>query len=238
MVVPPERLAVVRTPFRGRALAAQFFPFAGLRVCSPTWPLPRPSPRNPFGVLLREERNAHPLDRGHPPANGPSRPARCASCRPRSAGGLTPCVACVSVVTGQPGSTPARGPDRILGDRVVDASCSSVSRTPCSGRRAVPRSQHPGDAREFFPRRLSSPLLRHRRCTRLECARALCPAHREVHGRRRAASVVAGQSRNTGAQALAVTMRGLALREIRLRHWAALCVKSSAPRSSMASRWR
>jgi magnesium transporter len=32
--------------------------------------------------------------------------------------------------------------------------------------------------------------------------------------------VVAGQSGNTGAQALAVTMRGLALREIRIRHWA------------------
>jgi len=31
--------------------------------------------------------------------------------------------------------------------------------------------------------------------------------------------VVAGQSGNTGSQALAVTMRGLALREIRLRHW-------------------
>ena len=31
--------------------------------------------------------------------------------------------------------------------------------------------------------------------------------------------VVAGQSGNTGAQALAVTMRGLALREIRLRQW-------------------
>jgi magnesium transporter len=31
--------------------------------------------------------------------------------------------------------------------------------------------------------------------------------------------VVAGQSGNTGAQALAVIMRGLALREIRLRHW-------------------
>lgn len=31
--------------------------------------------------------------------------------------------------------------------------------------------------------------------------------------------VVAGQSGNTGAQALAVTMRGLALREIPLRHW-------------------
>jgi magnesium transporter len=32
--------------------------------------------------------------------------------------------------------------------------------------------------------------------------------------------VVAGQSGNTGAQALAVTMRGLALREVRVRHWA------------------
>lgn len=31
--------------------------------------------------------------------------------------------------------------------------------------------------------------------------------------------VVAGQSGNTGAQALAVIMRGLALREIRVRHW-------------------
>jgi magnesium transporter len=31
--------------------------------------------------------------------------------------------------------------------------------------------------------------------------------------------VVAGQSGNTGAQALAVTIRGLALREIRIRHW-------------------
>jgi magnesium transporter len=31
--------------------------------------------------------------------------------------------------------------------------------------------------------------------------------------------VVAGQSGNTGSQALAVTMRGLALREIRARHW-------------------
>ena len=31
--------------------------------------------------------------------------------------------------------------------------------------------------------------------------------------------VVAGQSGNTGAQALAVTLRGLALREIRGRHW-------------------
>ena len=32
--------------------------------------------------------------------------------------------------------------------------------------------------------------------------------------------VVAGQSGNAGAQALAVTMRGLALREVRVRHWA------------------
>ena len=31
--------------------------------------------------------------------------------------------------------------------------------------------------------------------------------------------MVAGQSGNTGSQALAVTMRGLALREIRARHW-------------------
>ena len=31
--------------------------------------------------------------------------------------------------------------------------------------------------------------------------------------------VVAGQSGNTGMQALAVTLRGLALREVRLRHW-------------------
>ena len=31
--------------------------------------------------------------------------------------------------------------------------------------------------------------------------------------------IVAGQSGNTGAQALAVTMRGLALREIRVRQW-------------------
>jgi magnesium transporter len=31
--------------------------------------------------------------------------------------------------------------------------------------------------------------------------------------------IVAGQSGNTGAQALAVTSRGLALREIRIRHW-------------------
>jgi len=37
--------------------------------------------------------------------------------------------------------------------------------------------------------------------------------------------VVAGQSGNTGAQALAVTMRGLALREIRTRHWLRVAVK-------------
>jgi magnesium transporter len=37
--------------------------------------------------------------------------------------------------------------------------------------------------------------------------------------------VVAGQSGNTGAQALAVTMRGLALREIRVRHWLRVLAK-------------
>jgi magnesium transporter len=37
--------------------------------------------------------------------------------------------------------------------------------------------------------------------------------------------VVAGQSGNTGAQALAVTMRGLAMREIRLRHCVPVAVK-------------
>jgi magnesium transporter len=37
--------------------------------------------------------------------------------------------------------------------------------------------------------------------------------------------VVAGQSGNTGAQALAVTSRGLALREIRVRHWWRILVK-------------
>ncbi len=37
--------------------------------------------------------------------------------------------------------------------------------------------------------------------------------------------VVAGQSGNTGAQALAVTMRGLALREVRPRHWPRLLFK-------------
>jgi len=37
--------------------------------------------------------------------------------------------------------------------------------------------------------------------------------------------VVAGQSGNTGAQALAVVMRGLALREIRVSHWAPVLMK-------------
>jgi magnesium transporter len=37
--------------------------------------------------------------------------------------------------------------------------------------------------------------------------------------------VVAGQSGNTGAQALAVTMRGLALREIRVRNWLKIVLK-------------
>ncbi len=37
--------------------------------------------------------------------------------------------------------------------------------------------------------------------------------------------VVAGQSGNAGAQALAVTMRGLALREITIRHWYAVMFK-------------
>lgn len=37
--------------------------------------------------------------------------------------------------------------------------------------------------------------------------------------------VVAGQSGNTGAQALAVIMRGLALREIRTRHWQRVLLK-------------
>ncbi len=39
--------------------------------------------------------------------------------------------------------------------------------------------------------------------------------------------VVAGQSGNTGAQALAVTMRGLALREVRARHWFPVAVKEA-----------
>lgn len=37
--------------------------------------------------------------------------------------------------------------------------------------------------------------------------------------------VVAGQSGNAGSQALAVTIRGLALREIRLRHWRVVALK-------------
>jgi len=37
--------------------------------------------------------------------------------------------------------------------------------------------------------------------------------------------VVAGQSGNTGAQALAVIMRGLAVREIRVRHWQRVLLK-------------
>ncbi len=37
--------------------------------------------------------------------------------------------------------------------------------------------------------------------------------------------IAAGQSGNTGAQALAVTMRGLVLREVRLRHWLRLAAK-------------
>ncbi|HXV86240.1 MAG TPA: magnesium transporter [Gemmatimonadales bacterium] len=40
--------------------------------------------------------------------------------------------------------------------------------------------------------------------------------------------VVAGQSGNTGMQALAVTLRGLALREIRLRHWPRVAMKELA----------
>ena len=40
--------------------------------------------------------------------------------------------------------------------------------------------------------------------------------------------VVAGQSGNTGSQALAVTIRGLALREVRLRHWRRVAVKEGA----------
>jgi magnesium transporter len=39
--------------------------------------------------------------------------------------------------------------------------------------------------------------------------------------------VVAGQSGNTGAQALAVVMRGLALREVRVRHWLRLVTKEA-----------
>lgn len=44
--------------------------------------------------------------------------------------------------------------------------------------------------------------------------------------------VVAGQSGNTGAQALAVTMRGLALREVRVRHWLRVAVKEVAAGAS------
>jgi magnesium transporter len=40
--------------------------------------------------------------------------------------------------------------------------------------------------------------------------------------------VVAGQSGNTGAQSLAVTMRGLTLHEIGLRHWLRVAVKESS----------
>jgi magnesium transporter len=40
--------------------------------------------------------------------------------------------------------------------------------------------------------------------------------------------VVAGQSGNAGAQALAVTMRALVLREISLRHWPQVLVKEAA----------
>jgi magnesium transporter len=40
--------------------------------------------------------------------------------------------------------------------------------------------------------------------------------------------VVAGQSGNTGAQALGVTMRGLALREITLRHWLRVTIKEAS----------
>ena len=39
--------------------------------------------------------------------------------------------------------------------------------------------------------------------------------------------VVAGQSGNTGAQALAVTIRGLALREVRVRHWLRVSLKET-----------
>lgn len=40
--------------------------------------------------------------------------------------------------------------------------------------------------------------------------------------------VVAGQSGNAGAQALAITMRGLVLREISLRHWRRIVTKEAA----------
>jgi len=44
--------------------------------------------------------------------------------------------------------------------------------------------------------------------------------------------VVAGQSGNTGAQALAVTLRGLALREVRTRQWLRVAAKESAAGAS------
>jgi magnesium transporter len=44
--------------------------------------------------------------------------------------------------------------------------------------------------------------------------------------------VVAGQSGNTGAQALAVTMRGLALREVRVHHWLRIAFKELAAGAS------
>ncbi len=44
--------------------------------------------------------------------------------------------------------------------------------------------------------------------------------------------VVAGQSGNTGAQALAVTMRGLALREVRVRQWFRVGIKELAAGAS------
>jgi magnesium transporter len=40
--------------------------------------------------------------------------------------------------------------------------------------------------------------------------------------------VVAGQSGNTGMQSLAVTLRGLALREVRIRHWPRISLKEVA----------
>jgi len=40
--------------------------------------------------------------------------------------------------------------------------------------------------------------------------------------------VVAGQSGNTGMQSLAVTLRGLALREVRMRHWPRITLKEVA----------
>ena len=49
-------------------------------------------------------------------------------------------------------------------------------------------------------------------------------------------SVVAWQSGNTGAQALAVTMRGLALREIRVRHWLRVGIEGAGGRCSQRRR--